>query len=177
MKASEPITMKLLFEKGVVTKIKNGVKILGKGADRIRSLGVPINIEASDATKSAIEAVASTGGQISVKYRTPLIMRYYLKPHKFPEYVSLKTPMPPPKKVKKLEKLRAKGLEVEYPDAPWFTDNKEALEQERLERERRMAEAPHAELLPQLPADRSAGVGKDKIRYERKPLYRVSKTT
>ena len=31
----ETITMKLLFEKGVVTKIKNGVKILGKGANRI----------------------------------------------------------------------------------------------------------------------------------------------
>lgn len=32
----EPITMKALFDSGVVTKIKNGVKILGKGADRIR---------------------------------------------------------------------------------------------------------------------------------------------
>ena len=31
----ETITMKILFEKGVVTKIKNGVKILGKGATKI----------------------------------------------------------------------------------------------------------------------------------------------
>jgi len=35
--------------------------------------------------------------------------------------------MPSPKKVKKLEKLREKGLKVNYPDAPWFTYNQEAL--------------------------------------------------
>lgn len=129
--ATKPITMKLLLQKGVVTKIKNGVKVLGKGADRIKSLGLPIHLEANDATHSAIEAVTSTGGGISVKYRTPLILRKYLKPHKFPAYAALKTPMPPPKKVNKLESLRAKGLEVQYPAAPWFTDNKEALQQEK----------------------------------------------
>ena len=42
--------------------------------------------------------------------------------------------MPPPKMVKKLEKIRAKGVEVEYPPAPWFTDHKEELEQEAIER-------------------------------------------
>lgn len=31
----ETITMKLLFEKGIVTKIKHGIKILGKGAHKI----------------------------------------------------------------------------------------------------------------------------------------------
>ena len=60
-----------------------------------------------------------------MQYRTPLLLRSYLKPHKFPEYMDLKTPMPSPKRVKKLEKLRDKGIEVEYPDAPWFTYNKE----------------------------------------------------
>jgi len=42
--------MKILFEKGIVNKIKNGIKIMGKGADKIKSFGVPINIEASNAT-------------------------------------------------------------------------------------------------------------------------------
>jgi len=124
----ETITMKILFEKGVVTKIKNGIKILGKGANKITELGIPVNIEANDATQGAINAITQTGGEIMSNYRTPLILRQYLKPHKFPEYVQLKTPMPPPKKVKKLEKLRAKGLKVEYPDAPWFTNNLESLE-------------------------------------------------
>ena len=75
-------------------------------------------------------------------YRTPLIMRQYLKPHKFPEWKGeLKTPMPAPKTVKKLEKLKEKGLEVVYPVAPWFTDNQEQLAREKSERERRIAEA------------------------------------
>ena len=52
-------------------------------------------------------------------------MRQHMKPHKFDERKELKTPMPPNKKIKKLEKLKAKGLEVTYPSAPWFTDNYE----------------------------------------------------
>jgi len=64
-----------------------------------------------------------------------------LKPHKFPEYVNLKHPMPSPKKVKKLEKLREKGLDVEYPNAPWFTENQEAIEKENLARITRISEA------------------------------------
>jgi len=119
----EQITMKILFEKGIVNKIMNGVKILGKGAEKIKSFGVPINIEASNAAVSAIECIAETGGKISVKYRTPYILKNYLKPHKFPEYKTLKDPMPAPKRLAKLEKLREKGLEVSYPTAPWFTDN------------------------------------------------------
>ena len=49
--------------------------------------------------------------------------------------------MPKPKDVKKLEKMKRKGLEVEYPRAPWFTDNVEKLKQEKMERIKRMAEA------------------------------------
>jgi hypothetical protein len=33
--------------------------------------------------------------------------------------------MPSPKVVKKLEKLREKGLDVQYPTAPWFSENAE----------------------------------------------------
>lgn len=42
----EPITMKILFESGVLTKIKHGVKLLGRGAEELKalsaSLGTPI---------------------------------------------------------------------------------------------------------------------------------------
>lgn len=66
-------------------------------------------------------------------------MREHLKPYKFaPERGSLKTPMPAPKKVKKLENLKEKGLDVNYPRAPWFTDNVEKLKQEEKEREERI---------------------------------------
>lgn len=157
-----------MYDHGILNKINFGVKILGNGADKLATvsqrLNVPIRLEASDATASAIAAISSTGGNISMNYRTPLLMRHYLKPHKFPEYTETKTPMPSPKKVKKLEKLRAKGIDVVYPDAPWFTYNKEALEQEQLEKARRIREAEHANLLPEYPADRSEGVGAESVR-------------
>jgi large subunit ribosomal protein L15 len=155
----ETITMKKLFETGIVNKITHGVKVLGQGAGKLKaiseSMGTPINLEVSDASSGAVETIKSTGGSVQMVYRTPLLMRYYLKRHKFPEYVDLKTPMPSPKKVKKLEKIRDKGIEVEYPAAPWFTDNKEALAKEEEEKQRRIREATHAELLPEYPADRS----------------------
>jgi len=127
--------MKMLFDKGIVNKMLNGVKILGKGADRIKSFGVPINIEASNATQSAIDCIEETGGKIHVQYRTPYILKNYLKPHKFPEYKSLKVPMPTPKRVAKLEKLREKGLEVSYPNAPWYTDNEAQIKKNKAERD------------------------------------------
>jgi len=95
-----------------------------------------------------------------------------LKPHKFPEFKgTYKTPMPPPKMVKRLERIRAKGVEVEYPPAPWFTDNKEALDEEATERQRRMDEAPFAHLLPNFPAKRTPGMSTGKPRAQKKPLF------
>ena len=55
--------------------------------------------------------------------------------------------MPPPKKVKKLEALKVKGLDVSYPRAPWYNDNEETIKQEREERARRIREGANAELL------------------------------
>jgi hypothetical protein len=54
-------------------------------------------------------------------------MRNHLKPHKFDDWKELKTPMPPNKQIKKMERLKSKGLEVSYPSAPWFTDNLEEI--------------------------------------------------
>lgn len=98
-------------------------------------------MEVSDATTEAIEAVKSLGGELNVIYRTPLLMRYHIKPHKFSDHKTLKTPMPHPKKLVKLEKLRDKGLNVEYPRAPWYTDNKEAILAEAAETEKRINNA------------------------------------
>ena len=134
--------MKHLFDSGVINKIQFGVKILGQGAEKLTCLGKAITLEASDATQSAIDAIKATGGSVSTVYRTPMILRNYLKPHKYPEYKKeLKTPMPHAKKVKQLERLRVKGMEVAYPAAPWITDNLEAIEQEKLDRQKRLDEA------------------------------------
>ena len=125
---SKQIDMKALLEAGVVSKISHGVKLLAKGVEKFQQLNTPVNLQISDASKVAIEAVKATGGSLAVEYRTPLILRNHLKPHKFDEHRDLKTPMPPNKQIKKLERLRTKGLEVNYPDAPWFTENKEAIQ-------------------------------------------------
>lgn len=164
-----------ILKSGCVSKVKYGVKLLSKGADQIKELGIPINIEISDATTSAIEIIKSTGGSLSVKYRTPLLMRYHIKPHKFSDHKELKTPMPPQKRVVKLEKLKEKGLNVEYPRTPWYTDNKDAILADLHEKERRIREGQFANFLPNLPADRSEGSGKDRPRVERKELPRTVK--
>jgi large subunit ribosomal protein L15 len=173
--ATKTITMKDLQDCGCLNSIKFGVKVLSKGAEKLKELGIPIHLEASDASVSAIEMIRSTGGSIRVVYRTPLLMRYHLKPHKFASHKELKTPMPPQKRVIKLERLKEKGLDVDYPRAPWYTDNKEAILAEEAERIKRMQQGQYVDLLPQLPADRSAGCGKDRPRVERKELPRVYK--
>lgn len=49
--------------------------------------------------------------------------------------------MPHAKAIRKLEKLKRKGLDVNYPDAPWITDNYDKVMGEHAEKQRRMAEA------------------------------------
>lgn len=63
---SKTITMADLLNSGCLTKIQYGVKLLSKGAEKLKELGTPINLELSDASKSAIEAVKATGGSIHV---------------------------------------------------------------------------------------------------------------
>ncbi len=96
-------------------------------------------------------------------------MKYYLKPYKFPEYTELATPMPYPKKLKKLEKIKEKGINVEYPVTPWFTNNQESIEKEKEDRQKRIDEASNAHLLPEYPLERSKkNLGEKKIRIQRK---------
>jgi ribosomal protein L15 len=78
----EPITIKTMYDSGVVTKVGPGLKLLGRGAERFKELGVPIHLECSDASQVVIDTIKEMGGSISVKYRTNLTMRNYLKPHK-----------------------------------------------------------------------------------------------
>ena len=94
----------------------------------------------TDATREAVDTIKDLGGSVKVTYRTPLLMRYHLKPHKFKAHKELKTPMPPPKKVKQLEYLKTKGIDVEYPDAPWYTNNVEKIKKDAEEKARRINE-------------------------------------
>lgn len=64
-----------ILESGCLTKIQYGVKLLSKGAEKLKNLGLVINIEVSDASLSAINIIKETGGKVNVQYRTPLLMR------------------------------------------------------------------------------------------------------
>lgn len=167
------------MEARMINRVKHGVKLLGRGSEDLARVlnGKKITIEVADATENAIEAIKATGSNINVVYRTPLLMREHLFPHKFHPDKTLKTPMPPPKTVSKLEKLREKGLNVEYPRAPWYTDNEEQIKSDRVEKQRRMDSAQHAELLPVYPAVRSEGNSDDKPRKERDVLLWKTKYT
>jgi large subunit ribosomal protein L15 len=120
---TKPLTMRALFEGSIINKCPYGVKILGKGLMEFKHLNVPMHLEVSDASETAIEAIKAAGGTIKVVYHTETTLKKHIKPHKFMN-PNVKIPMPPPDKVLKLEKLRDKGLDVEYPTAPWYEEYK-----------------------------------------------------
>ena len=78
--------------------------------------------------------------------------------------------MPPPKKVKKLEALKRKGLDVEYPSAPWFTDNVDKIQKDYLDRKERIKTGQNSEFLEHLPAERLPTP--DRVRTEKEPIWK-----
>ena len=59
--AKKPITVDVLKEAGVVTRVKDGVRLLGTG-----ELKAKVNIEVSGASASAIAAVEKAGGTVTI---------------------------------------------------------------------------------------------------------------
>ena len=60
--ASKPINGKALKAAGLIGRVRDGVRLLGKG-----ELKAKINITVVGATKAAIAAVEKAGGQVTVK--------------------------------------------------------------------------------------------------------------
>ncbi|MBE9476204.1 MAG: 50S ribosomal protein L15 [Proteobacteria bacterium] len=59
--AKKPITEAVLVESGLVTRVKDGVRILGKG-----QLTSKIDLTVTGASKSAVAAVEKLGGKLTV---------------------------------------------------------------------------------------------------------------
>lgn len=55
------ITEQFLLEQGKISKLGDGVKVLGRG-----EISVPLKIKVTKASKTAIEKIESAGGQIEV---------------------------------------------------------------------------------------------------------------
>lgn len=168
--ATQPITMKSLFQSGAFTDTKYGVKILGNGLDDLKHIEGSLHFEVTDASQSVIDAVKEKGGSVTSVYHTETTLRRYLKPWQF-KNPEARIPMPYPRKLKKLEEKRNKGMEVVYPRVPWFEEYK-AEQEEFMVQEAQREKTPGEKILPQYPADRSPGVSLDKPKYEKEQLVR-----
>ncbi|KAL8700291.1 MAG: hypothetical protein Q9224_001028 [Gallowayella concinna] len=100
---SEPITVRELAKSGCVSQVKDGVKLLAKGSEK---LTFPLHIVASRASASAIEAVEAAGGSVTTRYYTPQSIERIIKGKTDPIH-SLQSQIALP-----VEKL---GKQKEYP--------------------------------------------------------------
>lgn len=83
LEKGETLTIQIMKQCGLITgTMKDGVKILGKSvSDEYYS--VPLNIEASKATKSAISKIERAGVTYSSVYHSKLGLRVHLDPENF----------------------------------------------------------------------------------------------
>jgi large subunit ribosomal protein L15 len=75
--ATKQITPREIIKSGVVGhNIKDGIKLLARGADRLKT---PIDIMVSRASAAAIKAVEAAGGKITTRYYTKEAIRRLVK--------------------------------------------------------------------------------------------------
>jgi len=72
----KPITARELLLSGCIHNVHDGVKLLGDGAEHLKT---PIHITPSRASQSAIRAVEKLGGTVFCKYYNPLALRDCVK--------------------------------------------------------------------------------------------------
>jgi len=73
---SKPITMKELNDSRCVHGVKDGVKLLARGKEQMRT---PVNIIVSRASAAAIAAVEAAGGTVTTRYYSPASIPRILK--------------------------------------------------------------------------------------------------
>lgn len=83
---TKPITLKELYKSRILGRVKDGVKLLGNGAE---SLKTPIHIIVSRASQSAIAAVEANGGTVTTRFYTQQAIKR-IKSGEMHPYVSLR---------------------------------------------------------------------------------------
>ncbi|TAQ84263.1 hypothetical protein B7494_g7415 [Chlorociboria aeruginascens] len=73
---TRPITLKELAESRCLHGIKDGVKLLARGKEALKT---PINILVSRASATAIEAIEAVGGKVTTRYYTKQSIKRLLK--------------------------------------------------------------------------------------------------
>lgn len=72
---TKQITPKELIECGILGSVKDGVKILSRGADQLQQ---PIDVMVSRISAKAIEAIEKQGGKVMTRYYTKLAIKRLL---------------------------------------------------------------------------------------------------
>lgn len=73
-------TMRDLVEVGLVTSVKDGIKLLGVGK---KDFQVPIHLEVTCASQDAIKAIEAAGGTVTCVHFNTLALRALVEPLKF----------------------------------------------------------------------------------------------
>lgn len=73
-------TMRDLVESGLLTSVKDGVKLLARGKTMFQ---VPIHLEVTSASEEAIKAVEAAGGTVTCTHFNTLALRALVQPLKF----------------------------------------------------------------------------------------------
>ena len=69
---SRPITIKELRESRCISNATDGVKLLAKGSEQLKT---PLNIIISRASAKAISTIEAAGGSVTTRYYTPFALR------------------------------------------------------------------------------------------------------
>lgn len=85
---TRPITVRELTHSRCIHQHKDGVKVLGGGAEDAVNLKQPIHLVVSRASASAIAAVEAAGGSVATRYYTRAAIRHILRMEMHP-FISL----------------------------------------------------------------------------------------
>lgn len=92
VKPNELITMRDLYDCGIISRVKDGIKLLAKGKARFTH---PIHLEVTCASGSAIKTVEAAGGTVTAVHFNKLALRALIKPTCFS--ILPRRARPPPK--------------------------------------------------------------------------------
>ncbi|OAR00314.1 hypothetical protein LLEC1_01019 [Akanthomyces lecanii] len=107
--ATRQITPKELIESGLLGSVKDGVKILARGAECLKQ---PIDVMVSRVSASAITGIEAVGGKVVTRYYTKLAIRRLLTG----ESINTATPLPVGKEHVESVLDMAKGFRYRLPD-------------------------------------------------------------
>ena len=111
---TKPITVKELVESRCLHRVKDGVKLLARGKEELKS---PINILVSRASATAIEAIEAAGGKITTRYFTKDSIKRIIKGEAEPTFTPFAmTPVSPEQSAIIAEAMLASPFKTRVPD-------------------------------------------------------------